>query len=123
FVLRLQDLWHRDALKLVIQPRVETWFFLFELFAGVLIPAALLFRARVRRSAGWLFAAASLVILGFMTNRLNVSIIGMWDSAGVRYIPKWSEVAVSALIVVTGVMIFGVAAKRLPVFPEKAART
>ncbi len=122
-VLRFQDLWHRGALKLLLQARVETWFFLLELFVGVLIPAALLFNARARRSAGWLLAAASLVIVGFMTNRLNVSIIGMWDSSGVRYIPKWSEVAVSALIVVTGVMVFAAAAKRLPIFPETTAHT
>jgi Ni/Fe-hydrogenase subunit HybB-like protein len=53
-----------------------------------------------------------------MTNRLNVSIIGMWESAGVRYVPKWSEIAVSAMIVVSGVLIFAAAVKHLPIFPE-----
>jgi Ni/Fe-hydrogenase subunit HybB-like protein len=116
FVLRMQDLVHRGALKLLLQTRVETWFFLLELVLGVLAPMALLFQARVRRSVGWLLASASLVIAGFMTNRVNVSIIGMWESSGVRYVPKWSEIAVSASIVVTGVLIFAATAKRLPIF-------
>ena len=116
FVLRMQDLLTRGVLARLLEARVETYFFLLEIVAGVLLPMALLFSARVRRSAGWLLAAASLVILGFMTNRLNVSIIGMWESSGMRYIPKWSEVAVSAMIVVIGVMIFAAAAKYLPIF-------
>jgi Ni/Fe-hydrogenase subunit HybB-like protein len=116
-VLRLQDLAHRDALRLLTEPRTETWFFLFELFVGVLIPIVLLFSGRVRRSGAWLLACAAMVILGFVTNRLNISIIGMWASSGVHYIPKWSEVAVSAMIIVTGITIFAAAAKYLPIFP------
>jgi Ni/Fe-hydrogenase subunit HybB-like protein len=120
-VLRVQDLAHRGALPRLLEARAETWFFLFEVLAGVVLPIVLLFNARVRSNANRLFGAAALVILGFMTNRLNVSIIGMWDSAGVRYIPRWSEVAVSAMIVAAGISIFAAAAKYLPIFPEKAA--
>lgn len=118
FVLRIQDLIHRDALPLLLKPRVETWSLLFELLVGAVLPALLLFNARVRRSPMLTFTASCLVILGFMTNRLNVSIIGMWESSGVRYIPSWSEVAVSAMIVVIGVTIFGVAARFLPIFQQ-----
>ena len=64
--------------------------------------------------------SATLVILGFMTNRLNVSIIGMWQSSGVHYIPKWSEVAVSAMIVVMGIATFAAAVKYLPIFSAKS---
>ncbi|MBI3405818.1 MAG: Ni/Fe-hydrogenase cytochrome b subunit [Acidobacteria bacterium] len=116
FVLRLQDLVHRGVLSRLLEPRVETWFFLLEIGAGVLLPIALLFTPYVRRSPGWLLASASLVILGFMTNRLNVSIIGMWESARFHYVPKWSEIAVSAMIITVGVFIFAAAAKHLPIF-------
>jgi len=116
FVLRFQDLLHRGVLARLLESRVETWFFLLEIGAGVIVPALLLFRANVRRSPAWLLAAAVLVIFGFMTNRLNVSIIGMWESAGFHYVPKWSEVAVSAMIVTVGVFIFAVVAKYLPIF-------
>lgn len=123
FVLRVQDLAHRGALARLLEARVETWFFLFEVAAGVILPMALLFTARVRRNPRWLLFSAALVILGFMTNRLNVSIIGMWESAGIRYIPKWSEIAVSAMIVVAGVLIFAGAAKRLPIFASNGHDT
>lgn len=115
-VLRFQDLLGRGVLHRLLEARVETWFFLLEIGAGVVLPMAMLFNARVRRSAGLLLAAASMVILGFMTNRLNVSIIGMWESSGFRYVPKWSEIAVSAMIVTVGVIIFALAAKTLPIF-------
>jgi Ni/Fe-hydrogenase subunit HybB-like protein len=117
-VLRFQDLLHRGALPLLLLARAETWFFLCEVLAGVLVPMVVLFHPRARQSAGAMLAAAGLVIVGFMTNRLNVSIIGMWESAGVRYVPKWSEIAVSAMIVVSGVLIFAAAVKHLPIFPE-----
>ena len=119
FVLRLQDLYHRGVLGLLTIPRVETWFFLLEFLAGVVLPIILLFTTRIRRSAGGLFTAATLVILGFMTNRLNVSIIGMWQSSGVHYVPRWSEIAISAMIVVVGVITFSIAAKYLPIFSAK----
>jgi Ni/Fe-hydrogenase subunit HybB-like protein len=58
-------------------------------------------------------------LLGFVTNRLNVAVTGMEASAGVRYIPKWTEIAVTAAIVGAGFAIFGLAAKYLSIFPEK----
>jgi len=121
FVLRVQDLVHRGALVRLLEARIETWFFLLEVVAGVLLPMALLFTPRVRHSPGALLASATLVILGFMTNRLNVSIIGMWESSGFHYVPKWSEIAVSAMIVTVGVFIFAAAAKHLPIFSSNGA--
>lgn len=60
-------------------------------------------------------------LLGFVTNRLNVAVTGMEASAGVRYIPKWTEIAVTAAMVGAGFAIFGLAAKYLPIFPEQHA--
>jgi Ni/Fe-hydrogenase subunit HybB-like protein len=58
-----------------------------------------------------------LVLLGFITNRLNVSITGMERAAGVHYFPKWTEIAVTASIIASGFAIFGLAVKYFPVFP------
>jgi Ni/Fe-hydrogenase subunit HybB-like protein len=41
--------------------------------------------------------------------------------SGVRYLPKWTELAVTAGIVAAGFAIFGLAAKYLPIFPEEEA--
>jgi Ni/Fe-hydrogenase subunit HybB-like protein len=60
------------------------------------------------------------VVLGFVTNRLNVSITGMEASAGMRYVPKWTEIAVTGAIIAAGFALFGMAAKYLPIFPAEA---
>ncbi len=119
--LRLQDLYHRDALRLAFRPGYESSLFLLEVLAGLLLPIALLLSQRVRKSPTGLYVTAVLVVLGFITNRLNVSITGMEASAGVRYLPKWTELAVTAGIVAAGFAIFGLAAKYLPIFPEEEA--
>ena len=126
-VLRLQDLLHRGALNLLRHPGYEMGLFLLEVTLGLLLPMGLLMVRRVRESAGGLYISAVLVVLGFITNRLNVSITGMEASAGLRYIPRWTEIAVTASIVGAAFAIFGLAAKYLPIFPpsreDEAAKT
>ncbi|MBI1750871.1 MAG: Ni/Fe-hydrogenase cytochrome b subunit [Acidobacteria bacterium] len=119
-VLRVQDLYHRGALKLVLQPGYETQLFLLEVLMGLVAPIVLLLFPRVRRSANGLYLSAVLAILGFITNRLNVSITGMEASAGVHYLPKWTELAITASIIAVGFAIFGLAAKHLPIFPDQS---
>jgi Ni/Fe-hydrogenase subunit HybB-like protein len=57
------------------------------------------------------------VLLGFVANRLNVSITGLESSAGLHYIPKWTELAVTGAITAAGFALFGLAVKYLPIFP------
>jgi len=90
--------------------------------ASVCPTAALLLTPRIRQTAGGLYLCSVLVLLGFVTNRLNVSITGMEAAARVRYIPKWTEFAVTASIIGAGFTIFALAVKYLPIFPEGAKR-
>ena len=119
-VLKFEDLYHRGVLKLLLQPRYETYLVLLELVAGLLLPIVMLFTRRIRQSQGGLYLAAVLVVLGFITNRLNVSITGMEGAAGMHYIPKWTEMAVTAMMIAGGFALFGLAAKYLPIFPEES---
>ncbi len=118
-VLKFQDLFHRGVLKLVLVPRYETWLFLLEIVLGLLLPIVLLLQKRVRNSPGGLYLASVLTVLGFITNRLNVSITGLEGAAGFHYVPKWTEMAVTGAIVAAGFFLFGMAAKYLPIFPEE----
>jgi Ni/Fe-hydrogenase subunit HybB-like protein len=115
-VLRFQDLYQRGALALLRHPQYEARLFLLEVGIGLFAPIALLLNRRVRESSGGLYACAVLVVLGFITNRLNVSITGMEASAGFHYIPRWTELAVTASIVGAGFAIFALAVKYLPIF-------
>jgi Ni/Fe-hydrogenase subunit HybB-like protein len=115
-VLRFQDLYHRGALRLLRHLGYETDLFLLEVTLALLLPIALLMHPRIRGSAKGLYISAVMVVLGFITNRLNVSITGMEGSAGLRYIPRWTEIAVTGSIIGAGFVIFGLAAKYLPIF-------
>jgi Ni/Fe-hydrogenase subunit HybB-like protein len=114
-VLRFSDLYRRGALAALTQRSTESWLFMLEI-ALMLLPALLLFRAEVRRSPPALYASAVLAVLGFVANRLNVSVTGMEAGSGATYFPKWTEVAVTLFIVALGFAIFRFAARHLPIF-------
>jgi len=118
-VLRVQDLYHRGAWHLAMRWGYESSLFWLEMGMGLALPLLLLFLPRVRQSANGLYLISVLVVAGFMTNRLNVAVTGMEASAGVRYIPKWTEVAVTLSIVALGVWLFALATRHLRIFQEE----
>jgi Ni/Fe-hydrogenase subunit HybB-like protein len=85
---------------------------------GVLLPVGFLLVERVRTNPTGLVASALLAVLGFVMNRLNVSVTGMEGAAGVQYVPSWMEVTVSLGLVALGFALFALAVRYLPVFPE-----
>jgi Ni/Fe-hydrogenase subunit HybB-like protein len=113
--LRLIDLGHRDALRLLLRNRTETWLFLLEI-ALLLVPTVLLYQKRVRVRPGALYACAVMVVFGVIANRLNTGITGLEAGSGTHYIPKWSEVAITLSIVAVGFAAFRVVAQYFPVF-------
>ena len=118
-ILRFEDLANRGALKLAFHAGYETYLFWLEIFLAIILPLILLVQKRVRNSANGLYFAAVSVVLGFITNRMNVSITGFEGSTGVRYFPKWSELAVTGMIIGIGFAAFGLAVKYLPIFPQE----
>jgi Ni/Fe-hydrogenase subunit HybB-like protein len=117
--IRFLDLFHRQAFGLLTRNRIETWLFALEI-ALLLVPTALLFRAKVRVRPGALYACAVMVVLGFVANRLNVATTGLEAGSGVRYVPKWSEIAVTLSIVGAGFAIFRVVAHYFPIFEAQS---
>ncbi len=95
------------------------YLFWLEITLAILLPLALLVQPKVRASATGLYFAAVSVVLGFITNRMNVSITGFEGSTGVRYFPKWTELAVTGSIIAAGFALFGLAVKYLPIFPKE----
>jgi len=121
-VMRFLDLLRRGALKLLLVPGTEAYLFGIEI-ALLLVPMLLLFQARVRANPKALYSCAVLVILGFITNRLNVSITGVEAGSGAHYIPKWTEGVVTLAIIALGFAVFRLAVKYLPIFEEAEAET
>jgi Ni/Fe-hydrogenase subunit HybB-like protein len=118
--MRFRDLQRRGALAHALQASTETWLFWLET-ALTIVPMLLLFRSSVRTRPRSLYWCAVMVIFGFVTHRLNVSITGMEAASGTTYLPKWTEVSITLAIVAVGFAAFRLAVKYLPVF--EAAQT
>jgi Ni/Fe-hydrogenase subunit HybB-like protein len=117
-LLRFQDFLHRGQLGNILKPSYEAYFLWLELGLAFVIPITLLSIKKVRRSPNGLYAAAVFCLLGFVTNRLNVSVTGFETWVGHHYFPKWTEFMITLAIVSAGFALFGLAVKYLPIFPE-----
>jgi len=73
----------------------------------------------VRENQTGLFWCAAMMIMGFVLNRLNISITGMEGWAGKAYFPSWMEIMVTISIVTAGFIVFALAAKYLPLFEHE----
>jgi Ni/Fe-hydrogenase subunit HybB-like protein len=116
--IRFIDLGHRDALRLLTENRMETWLFGLET-ALIVVPTICLYWRRVRLNPHALYFCAVSLVFGFIANRLNVATTGLEASAGVRYIPKWSEISITLSIIAVGFATFRAVAGFFPIFEEE----
>jgi len=117
-VFRVYDLVHRGVLARAFEPTYEAAMFALELLLGVILPFALLLSPKVRNDLRKLYPAALLAVMGFVVNRLNVSVTGLESAAGTRYVPAWTEVAVSLAMVALGFGAFALVVRYFGVYPE-----
>jgi Ni/Fe-hydrogenase subunit HybB-like protein len=116
---KLSDLAMRGQLGLLFVPNLQAVLFWLELGIGAAIPAVLMANPRVRADKNKLFATAAMVVAGGILNRLNVSVFGMWTYTGPVYFPSWMEIVLTLAMVSVGVVVFTIAVRYLPVFPEE----
>jgi len=118
-LLRFEDYFHRGMLREILKPSYEAYFLWLELAFSFVIPITLLSFKKVRLSPNGLYLASVISLFGFITNRLNVSLIGFERYAGRHYMPKWTEFSVTLMIVATGFALFRLAVEYLPIFPRE----
>jgi Ni/Fe-hydrogenase subunit HybB-like protein len=121
-VVRFQDLWRQGAWQYAWSTGYEASLFWVEIGLSVIIPITLLSLRRVREDPNRLYLVAILTVAGFLANRLNVAVTGMERYAGVRYIPRWTEVAITLSMVAVGITAFAYAVKYLPIFTHEHQR-
>jgi len=117
-LLRFEDYFHRGLLGQIVKPSYEAYFLWLELALTFVIPITMLSFKKVRLSPGGLYLASVCTVLGFITNRLNIALIGFETYVGHHYVPKWTEFCVTLMIVAAGFFLFGLAVKYLPIFPD-----
>ncbi len=118
-LLRFEDYAHRGQLGNILRPSYEAYFLWLELLLSLVIPLTILSFRKGLLDAFWLYVAACSTLLGFVTNRLNVSITGFQTWPGHHYYPKWTEASITAMIIALGFFIFAMAVKYLPIFEDE----
>jgi Ni/Fe-hydrogenase subunit HybB-like protein len=120
-VLRFEDIQLRHAAAYLWQPTLVTGMFWLEMILGALLPVALLSIPKIRQSQTGVFLGSVMVVLGFVANRVNVSITGIQATTAVKYMPKWPEVAISVFIIALGFAGFALGVKYLPILEKPGA--
>jgi Ni/Fe-hydrogenase subunit HybB-like protein len=81
---------------------------------GVVLPLILFSLPAVRKSRGWLFGSALMVITGLVLNRFNVSMLALNMRPGYIYYPSLGEIAISLGLVIAALLVFQIAMRVLP---------
>ncbi len=112
--LKIGDLAISNELSLTITsyPRNILWWA--EMIIGVVLPIILFSLPAVRKSRSWIFGSASLVVLGLILNRFNVSMLALNMRPGYIYYPSLGEIAISLGLVVVALIVFQIAMRVLP---------
>jgi Ni/Fe-hydrogenase subunit HybB-like protein len=127
FTMRGIDLIRRDALHFLFEGSFETSMLYLEVTLMLIIPLLLFNIKEWGQSRAGLFFTAFSVVLGFITNRLNVTMTSLEgyyrENFGTSYFPSAGELIVTISIVTAGFVIFALAVKYLPIFPEHEEET
>ncbi len=117
-VFRAVDLFTHGGSQYMWTWREETWSFWLEIGLLVLAPILLLSWEKVRNNPQYLYWTCSLIVMGFMANRLNVSVTGLQASSGIYYTPKWTEFALTFATIAVMVLAFRYAVLYLDILPK-----
>jgi Ni/Fe-hydrogenase subunit HybB-like protein len=112
---RVQDLTYRGVWDRVLDGSYESTFFVVEnlLF---LIALPILLHPGWRRRPATLISAGYLLVIAVVMHRLDVTFVGMRRATGAAYVPTLEEFWISLFLVTCGALVFGLAARTLPVF-------
>jgi Ni/Fe-hydrogenase subunit HybB-like protein len=116
------DFRHRGVLPMIFSASREATLVWIELGLFVVVPVVLFTVPRLVQSRAGLFLGAASALLGFVVNRLNVSIMGIEPTLRARYFPSFSELSVTAGMIALGCWIFALVVKHFPVLGEPGHR-
>jgi Ni/Fe-hydrogenase subunit HybB-like protein len=121
-VFRFLDLSRNHASQYFFVARKETLYFWLEITLLCVLPLILMSINKVRNSPQFLYWTCAIVVMGFMANRLNVSITAIDAMTGANYVPKWPEMALTGMVVTAAVIAFRLAVIYLDVLPKYGTR-
>jgi len=122
-LFKVLDLIVNHAMGYAFQMTPEAGYFWLEMALFVIIPVALLSRQSVRSNPEKLYLTCAVVIAGFMVDRLNVSINSLQSAMGSHYVPKWTELASSVMVIAVAIVAFRYAVMYLDILPKVKPQT
>jgi len=118
-IFRMLDLSKGGGIHYLFVRRIETAYFWLEIALLVIIPLFLLSQSRVRNNPQALYWTCAVVVMGFMANRLNVSITAIDAMTGANYVPKWPEFALTMAVLTGAAIVFRLSVIYLDILPKK----
>ncbi len=108
-VFKIGDMIVRGTYVYLLDGTYQTNAFVVEVLFGVILPFALLLFKRVRRSAGWLFFASTVFVLGILINRINVFVVSYTPPYKlVAYFPALGEIFITIGLIATLMFMYRV---------------
>ncbi len=117
-LFRFADLAKQNALGYLFRPVNETAYFWLEVALFLALPILMFNMRRIREKPIGLYWASAVLIAGFMVHRLNVSIVSLERATQAHYVPKWTEMAVTIMLVTAAILAFRWAVLHLKIFPR-----
>jgi Ni/Fe-hydrogenase subunit HybB-like protein len=114
--MKVIDLVVRDAWVHLLTLNTQTFMYLLEVGVLGLLPLGMFFLDRVRRSPALLLVTAALTVLGVAVNRINVFLVAYQPPYSTTpYFPAIGEIAVTAGLIATIVLVYRFAVMNLPI--------
>jgi Ni/Fe-hydrogenase subunit HybB-like protein len=120
-VLRFGDLAVRGQLGHLTAATWRVALFWVEVATMALVPMALFFVPRIRRTRGGQWTAASLGAAGVVLNRIDVGGLAHLSRGHALYVPAWTEIAISAGVVAGAGLAFLFFVERFRVWEQRPA--
>ncbi|MFH2011668.1 MAG: NrfD/PsrC family molybdoenzyme membrane anchor subunit [Pseudomonadota bacterium] len=116
--LKIGDIIYRGTYVYLFEGSIQSRMFWLEFGILTVVPFLMLLSSRVRSSAGWLFTASAMYILGVLLNRCAVFFIAYQPPfAEKAYFPAIGEFALTIGLVATLMLVYRAFVSILPVIP------
>ncbi len=126
-VFKIGDMIVRGTYVYLLDGTFQTNAFVVEVLFGAILPFVLLLFRRVRESAGWLFFASTIWVLGILLNRINVFVTSYTPPYMIeQYFPALGEVFITVGLIATLMFLYRVFVFIFPVLgaqPKKMSTT
>jgi Ni/Fe-hydrogenase subunit HybB-like protein len=120
-IFRFVNILTNGSAPYLFRRRMETGYFWLEILLLVVAPIFLYSQERIRNNPAALYWTSAILVMGFITNRINVSITSMEFATHANYVPKWPELFMTMMTVAVGVAVFRLCVLHLDVFPRPEA--